>query len=103
MSNEHEDAARGIDLARRALLARAEGDEVEVLAILNSARNQVESGYAAAMLLSCLWDTAVHVARGNELKAAGALRSAAQQLNEYAVLTQLELIVRDAEAGGSHG
>jgi hypothetical protein len=100
--NEHQDAARGIDLARRAMIARSEGDEAEVLAIINSAQTTGEAAYAAAMLLSCLWDTTVVMAKGNELKAAGALRRSAEKLNEHSVLTQVELIVRDAERGGPH-
>lgn len=96
MTREQEDASRGIDLARRVLLATADRDDAEVLRLLNTG-SEGETKWAAGVLASCVWEAFLRANREDARKAARHLRLSANKLNEYAVLTQVQLIVRDAE------
>lgn len=104
MTQDMQDSAAGIDLARRAVLAVADGDGNEARRILNTAKTKGEAVWAAGYLLHRLRDATAALVGDNPLKIAGALRRDMQHAHQDAVLAQVELIVKDeAKRGGLHG
>lgn len=97
MSQEQQDAGRGVNIASRAMIAKSQGDDV--LAVLNEVTSTGEAVWAAAQMLECLWEATLIACGRDQRKAARTLRAAAEGIHEDAVLTQVALIVADVERG----
>lgn len=91
-----EDSASGIEAARKALIAMAEGDQAAALAALNACSHP-EAVWAAAWLLSGIKEvvstTVGHDPRRLEL----ALKAAASGADADIVITQVGLIAQHAD------
>lgn len=87
-------AASGIDAARRAVLAIADGDEAGALAALN-ATSHAEAVWAASYLLSAVRECAQARFGPSPRRVSDALRRAVADTADP-VLTQVALIVEDA-------
>lgn len=93
---ELEDSAAGIEAARKAIVALAEGDDRAALHALN-ATSHAEAVHAAAYLLACLRESVSNQVRHDPRRLELALKAGASAAAEDAVITQVGLITQEAE------
>lgn len=86
-----EDAARGMEAAKRAIHAIADGDDATALRHLSNA-SAAEVAWAAGYLLACLRSSALTIAKGDTAKASRRLHAAANEREDIA-FTQASVIV----------
>lgn len=94
MDTEDDLAAAGISVAQKALHAAADGNDDEILSIINSA-SHAEVAWAAAYLVSAVRETVTKLAKGNPRKTARILHAAASNV-EDGLMVRLDLIIDQA-------
>lgn len=92
----HEDAAKGVQLAQAAVHAIADGDDAHALGLLNTAEH-AHLAWASASLLGALRSTVTAWTGGDATRTAAALHQAASKPDDVTI-TVVEAIVAEALA-----